>query len=105
MTVPDSTVPDSNDKTERVLIHTPFGRDGSMISEVLSRARIDGIVCARMDDFLTELSAGAGAVILGDEALDREAVQRLAQILAGQPHWSDLPVLVMTSGGEATDAS
>ena len=83
----------------------PFGRDGSMISEALGRAGMDGVVCADMDELLTELAAGAGAVIIGDEALDRSAVRRFSQLLAAQPHWSDLPVLVMTSGGEATDAS
>jgi PAS domain S-box-containing protein len=99
------TTPDSNAKTERVLIHAPFGRDGSMISETLHRSGIDGIVCRDMNGFFIEVVGGAGALIIGDEALGRHAVQRLAHILEAQPHWSDLPVLIMTSGGEVTDAS
>lgn len=94
-----------HDRTERVLIHAPFGRDGGMISGALRRAQIETLVCPDMESLLQELPDGAGAVMIADEALDRQAVKRLSLILATQPHWSDLPLLVMTSGGEATDAS
>jgi PAS domain S-box-containing protein len=76
-----------------------------MISEVLKRADIDGIVCADIDYLLSELEMGAGALIIGDEALDRAAVAKVAGALESEPQWSALPVLIMTSGGEATEAS
>ncbi len=76
-----------------------------MISEVLRRAHIDAIAYPDMRGLLAQLPEGAGALIIGDEALQAKTVEALSRILAAQPHWSDLPVLIMTSGGEATDAS
>jgi len=44
-----------------------------MIREVLEKASIHGIVCVDLNVLLAELVAGAGALIIGDEALDRQA--------------------------------
>ena len=42
---------------------------------------------------------GAGAVLLAEEAIPDATRQHLATLIAGQPPWSDLPVLVMTRKG------
>jgi PAS domain S-box-containing protein len=99
------TRPDFNADTERVLIHAPFGRDGGMIREVLRKADIDGIVCSEIEDLVSEISEGAGAVIIGDEALNPETVAKLSAILSREPQWSDLPFVVMTSGGDPDQGS
>ena len=44
-------------------------------------------------------------MIIGDEALDTRAVEKISAILSSQPQWSDLPFLIMTSGGDADDVS
>src|SRR5579871_2985354 len=92
----------ANAKTERVLIHAPFGRDGIMILNVLQRAGIEGRVCKDLDGFFQDLADGVGTIVIGDEVLERNSVERLSTILRAQPHWSDLPMLIMTSGGDAT---
>jgi len=89
----------------RVLVHAPFGRDAKLIAEVLHRAEMDALGCARIDDLWRELHAGAGAILVADEALDIYEVSILTQFLNGQPSWSDLPVLVMTGSGEETALS
>ena len=76
-----------------------------MIGEVLGRAGIEFGVCAGLQDLRDSVPNGAGALLIADEALGPGAITGLATLLSGQPAWSDLPVLVMTSGGEATERS
>jgi PAS domain S-box-containing protein len=91
--------------SERVLIHAPFGRDGVMIAGVLEQAGVEASVCGEPGQLISELSAGVGALLIADEALNAEFVETLSERFREQPNWSDLPVLVLTSGGEATMAS
>src|SRR5882757_6435997 len=83
----------------RVLIHTPFGRDGGMVEEVLRQAGVTGYVCSSLGVLLAQIPDGVGALLIGDEALNERAVAGLSEMLRDQPNWSDLPVLVLTSGG------
>lgn len=79
-----------------VLVHAPFGRDGTLLCEVLDRAAIDARVCARIEDVHAGVRSGVGAILVGDEALSASEIERLQGVLAAQPPWSDLPVFVMT---------
>jgi signal transduction histidine kinase len=92
-------------ENERVLIHAPFGRDGKLIGGELSAAGFSRVVCGSVDELCSFIDEGAGVALVGDEALIPATIQRLATQLSDQPPWSDLPLLVMTSGGAATDAS
>ena len=49
-----------------------------------------------MDAVCTEVRAGAGAILIGDEALNAKTIDQLRSVLSAQPRWSDLPVFVMT---------
>jgi PAS domain S-box-containing protein len=49
--------------------------------------------------------AGAGLAFITGEALTPEAIQCLVEALAQQPTWSDIPVVVLTSGGDAKPAN
>ncbi len=90
---------------ERLLIHTPFGRDGSLIRDFLCRAGIASEICSDFPDLVAHVSGGADAAIIGDEALRTQTVESLSEILRKQPPWSDFPLLIMTSGGGETEAS
>ncbi len=92
-------------QSERVLIHAPFGRDGDLISVFLLHAGINGEVCRTIESLTSQVREGAGAAIVADEALSAAAVKDLANILGQQPQWSDFPVVIMTSGGDQTEAS
>jgi signal transduction histidine kinase/DNA-binding response OmpR family regulator len=92
-------------KSKRVLIHTPYGRDGTMIRNELLGAGFSAKVCTSVDELCSLIEEGAGAALLGDEALVPAAILRLAGQLAAQPPWSDFPLLVMTSGGASNHAS
>ena len=84
----------------RVLILTPTGRDAPMTRDVLGEAGIRGHVCADLADMVSQLNVGAGALLLGEEALVNEVhVQYLGERIQRQPPWSDLPVLLLTHPG------
>ncbi|HUQ93437.1 MAG TPA: ATP-binding protein [Bryobacteraceae bacterium] len=89
----------------RVLIHAPVGKDAQMIAAVLKRAHIHGEPCLNLEGIADELERGAGALILADDYLTRFSIESIAAWLRRQPTWSDLPILIMTSGGEADRSS
>ena len=98
-------MPRSPEEFERVLILAPYGKDGTLIQSELRSAGFSAETCETVGELCREIEKGAGAALIADEALTREAVQMLVDLLAGQPAWSDLPLLVMTSGGASTRAS
>jgi signal transduction histidine kinase len=91
--------------SERVLVHAPFGRDGLLIQDVLKTGGMDGRVCRTISDLRDCIAQGAGAAIVGDEALRADVITTLAEDLRDQPSWSDFPLLIMTSGGEERHSS
>ena len=84
----------------RVLLLAPTGRDALLASRVLSEAGIGAHVCSTLEELQRGIREGAGAALMTEEGLSATAVADLAGVLANQPAWSNLPVLVF-SGGEA----
>ncbi len=84
---------------QRVLVLAPFGRDAPIICRVLSEAGFGAESCADVASLLEEIERGAAAVLAAEEALSAQARRRISALLLGQPPWSDLPLLVMASGG------
>ena len=89
---------------ERLLILAPTGRDAALAAEVLARAGVECTVCRDAAEASAEVSAGAGALLVAEEALHPAAVELLADALAAQEAWSDLPVIVFASGAGALEA-
>jgi signal transduction histidine kinase len=89
----------------RVLILAPYGRDGVLIRGELQTAGFASTICASMEELCSMMWDGAGAALIGDEALVAATIEPLARQLKNQPRWSDFPLLIMTSGGASTRAS
>ena len=96
---------DNAQRSERILIHAPYGRDAALIQGELDAAAFSTLLCKSVEDLCSYLQEGAGAALVGDEALSPEAIQTLAGQLSNQPPWSNFPLLVMTSGGGTTRTS
>jgi PAS domain S-box-containing protein len=96
--------PDGNSDL-RVLVHAPVGRDAPMIAEVLRREQIAAEPCPTLEGVASELGNGAGALVIADDALNRSAVERIAAWAGQQEPWSDLPILVLTTGGNPDQTS
>ncbi|HET7215954.1 MAG TPA: PAS domain S-box protein, partial [Terriglobia bacterium] len=95
--------PDNQDVSERILVCTPFGRDAELIERELRRVRMPSYQCSSLKDLCMCFEDGAGAALISDYAFDPRGVALLAEQLAGQPPWSALPVLVLTSDRESTE--
>jgi signal transduction histidine kinase len=81
---------------QRILIHAPVGKDARLIADLFGRAGIDSFVCANPGELAGELAHGAGALLIGDEAITPEFLRVLKHYLGYQQGWSDLPLLIMT---------
>lgn len=94
------TVGNARRLQERVLVLAPFGCDASVVCQVLSRAGFDTESCGGADELCREINRGAGAALLAEEALSREARNQITVTLTDQPVWSDFPLLLLISHGK-----
>jgi len=90
----------SAERDNRVLIFAPIGRDGPASAELFRGASLEAINCRSLPELVTEMTAGVGAVFLAEEGLFGKDTAPLAQWIASQPPWSDLPFVVLTSHRE-----
>ncbi len=88
----------------RVLLLTPTGRDADLTGRYLTGAGFAVEVCARMEELCEKCREGAGAALIAEEALTAENRRRLLDALGEQPAWSDIPLVVLTAGGERASA-
>lgn len=92
--------PDSQDSLDRrILILAPTGRNGELAARFLCEGGLNARVCDRIETLCQEMLDGAGLIFLTGEALTPEAMICLTEALAAQPAWSDIPIVVLTSGG------
>lgn len=83
---------------ERVVVWAPGGRTAELITETLERADLHAVRCEDIDVFCRLVREGSGAAILTEEVfLDERHADRVADLLAAQPAWSNLPVKVFVS--------
>lgn len=87
---------------DRVLITAPTGRDAANAAEVLRAERIAAVVCPDVPSVCRLAGEGAGALIVTQESLTTETAGCLLSLFLNQPPWSDLPLILVTSGGDAT---
>ncbi len=86
---------------DRVLILAPRGRDAQVAADLLHR---HGIASQSFDDlpsFVGALNGAAGAALVTEEALAAGDRTTLLHWVAGQPHWSDFPFVVLANGGRS----
>lgn len=86
----------------RVLILAPTGRDAALAGEALTQAGLRIAVCADISVLCREMQTDAASALIANEALVPIALTQLSEALAQQPPWSDLPLIILTSGGAAT---
>src|SRR4051812_4586426 len=86
------------DPSARVLVLAPLGRDAAVLCRLLARDGLAAAPCRDAGDLAARVREGPGAVLLTDEALADPAAPELGRALAGQPPWSDLPVLLLGGG-------
>lgn len=92
-----------DNREERILILAPTGRDASLTARYLMEAGFRAERCGSIDELCEKVrEEGAGMIFLTGEALTFDGISCLVESLKQQPAWSDIPVVVLTSGGGGT---
>lgn len=90
-----------NNSKERVLIIAPVGRDAHVMAELLARHGFEAEIFDSLAECAAQIKSGAGVLVLTEEALQPGGSSLLFETLAAQPHWSELPLIILTTGGES----
>jgi len=91
-------------KSQRVLIIAPVGDDAAAIAALLGEKGLETRIYRGIEECTRQVIAASGALLLTEEALESPQLPGFLQVLREQPTWSELPVIVLTSGGESRRA-
>ena len=88
----------------RIVICAPTGQDASLTAKVFESVGLDCVIAGSPADLLEQLSKGAGALLLVEEAISGMALRPFGEYVTAQPTWSDIPILLLTrSGADSVD--
>jgi signal transduction histidine kinase len=91
-------------KNERVIIIAPVGQDAAAMATLLDTQGFETQICNGLAEYSRQMTDSAGALLLTEEALESEQGSLLLDLLKGQQPWSELPLIILTSGGESRRA-
>lgn len=91
-------------KNERVIIIAPVGQDAAAMATLLDAQGFETQICNGFAEYSRQMTDRAGALLLTEEALESPQDSLLLDLLKGQPPWSELPLIILTSGGESRRA-
>ncbi len=93
-----------NNKDERVIIIAPVGQDAEAMAALLDAQGFETQICNGSDEYSRQITDRAGALLFTEEALESPQGSLLLDALKAQPPWSELPLIILTSGGESRRA-
>jgi signal transduction histidine kinase/ActR/RegA family two-component response regulator len=82
---------------ERILVLAPTGRDGGAACALLGSAGLSATSCADIAELQHNLTAGAGAAVIAEEAFLGADLAPLFEWVNTQPPWSDFPFIILTT--------
>ncbi len=91
-------------KNERVIVIAPVGQDAAAMAASLNAQGFETQIYDGLDEYSQETIDSAGALLLTEEALESAQGSLLLGVLKAQPPWSELPLIILTSGGESRRA-
>jgi signal transduction histidine kinase len=89
----------------RVGILMRFDRDASLICDVLRRAGIQASICPTGSSPGLREALRFDCLLCAEELLDDETIESLKREIEQLPPWSELPLLLLTLGGEASSVT
>lgn len=84
----------------RVLVAAPTGRDGELICSLLEGYDISSTLFPTSEKARIGMEAGAGVVVIAEEALSLSELELWAAEVGRQPPWSDIFFILLTVPGE-----
>src|SRR5947207_3347875 len=91
-------------KNERIIIIAPVGQDAAAMATLLDSQGFETQICNGSAEYSRKMIDSAGALLLTEEALESAQSSLLLDVLKAQPPWSELPLIILTSGGESRRA-
>ncbi len=91
----EKTTAESSNRQAVTLLLSPTGRDAELASGMLCRAGLPCMVCQTAGDLMVRLRRGEGPAVIAAEAIGPKQTAALQDILAAQPPWSDLPLIIV----------
>ena len=91
-----SKLAEKND--ERIFVIAPVGGDANAIALLLTEHGFQAFICPDSATTAVEI-INAGALVVTEEAFESATTTNLLIALEDQPAWSELPVIILTSGG------
>lgn len=85
----------------RVLVLAPSANDAPLTCRFLADAGMECRNCTDVAALVEALRQGCGSILIAEEVLASREVLNLVDALGEQPAWSDVPITIITSGGEA----
>lgn len=79
-----------------VLVLTTTGQDFYLAEKVLNTADIKATGASSIDEFAKGLELPVGAVIIAEEAINKDVIELIDSKLPLQAPWSDLPIILLT---------
>ena len=92
----EDRISEKND--ERIIVIAPVGQDSTAIADLLGSKGFDAYICDDPGEGAAEIT-NAGALVMTEESLEFGQTATLLAALKRQPPWSELPVIILTSGG------
>ena len=89
----------STELDARVLVLAATRKDATITQEMLAQAGLSVETCLTFEALVAEVYRGGSVVLLAEEALTSTRTQAFSALLARQPPWSDLPVLIVARPG------
>src|SRR6185369_4421098 len=87
----------------RVLVLPPTSTDGKAMAKLFDANGIASAIFTNGAQLCEALQIGAGCLVLSEESVLTDSTELLA-CLAGQPAWSDLPIIVLARSGRESAA-
>jgi PAS domain-containing protein len=91
---------------QQLAILAPSGRDATVIKGILKDAGVSTCIEPDIGSLMEALDEPrAGGLIVAEEALNTDGLIILERWLAGQPPWSDLPIVLLNRGRAGPEAN
>jgi signal transduction histidine kinase len=99
-----SIVPTTPSASElRILVFAPTANDARLTADFLAAAGLQAEVAQTVVRLGEMIEEGCGAILLAEEALASRDIERVFARVKQQPAWSDIPIALITTGGEASE--
>ena len=94
----------NSDVQPRVLVLAPTRRDGEIVERLFSQAGLASTTCQTLGALSAAIGESTAAIVLTDDLLAGDGLPGLLNALQQQPHWSDIPFVVLAASGTPSRA-